>query len=346
MSHLGIVDHKHTGRLIHHRHSSYPLLIALLIAIGGFLYSAQQSVGAISQSVTVTATVPGPPPKIGARFALQQNHVMATQNVLPLSGSCASQTVVVVANNGQTAGSTPCTTNGAFSLPVQLQNGTNVLQAYDYDTLNQTGPETPILVVTYDTATSSVSAAQVQNSTALKSSYPLLNTPTFMSACYNFKGATLTSTTTTSLGVITGCILRGIQPGEQSHLGLTTYGGTLPYTASIDWGDKITSILKITDSSYQLIPFTYRSPGIYTVAIHLTDARGATTFMQTMIEVDGAPTAIVSTTTNDASSALAWLEEIPIPVYIFTLSLTVCLWIVTLAERHFKPHLYAKKRRA
>lgn len=320
--------------------------MGILLAVGVLLYVTQQSVRAYTasqdQSVTISGVVLGPPPHIGARF-LTLAHTTTTQ-IFPVSGTCAPTTLVVVDTSGQTAGSASCSTDGTFTVPVQLQSGTNVLQARNYDALNQAGPDTPVVVIDYIAPVSqSVTPPRQATQVPPKTTYSALNTPPFMPACYDYKGGALL-TSTKSLSVLTTCIVRGAQPKQQSQLGIMTYGGTLPYTILVDWGDQTRSSTVVTDGSYQLIPFTYSSPGIYTVQIHLTDKTGATSFMQTIIEVDGQP-ANVASTLGDTTAPNAWFNQVPIPVYIFTISLTVCLWGIALAERHFKPHLFTKKHR-
>lgn len=60
LRHFRLVEHKHTGKLIHYWHTSHLALVMILIFIGFFLLIGDNAVRAIadSGSVSISATVP------------------------------------------------------------------------------------------------------------------------------------------------------------------------------------------------------------------------------------------------------------------------------------------------
>lgn len=66
LRHFRLAEHKHTGKLIHHRHTSHLALIVILIIVGFFLLISNNVVRAQSdsESVLINAIVPGLAPAI------------------------------------------------------------------------------------------------------------------------------------------------------------------------------------------------------------------------------------------------------------------------------------------
>ncbi|MEI6054327.1 MAG: hypothetical protein WCQ49_03095 [Candidatus Saccharibacteria bacterium] len=65
LRHLRLLELKHTGKIVHHRHTSHLLLMIILLILGIFLFASGYFASAKSlvesQSVSVTATVEGSP---------------------------------------------------------------------------------------------------------------------------------------------------------------------------------------------------------------------------------------------------------------------------------------------
>ena len=144
--HLRLVEHKHTGKLIHHRNTSHLSLAIILFLLGLFLFiTSNNTVKAqfSSGDVKVGLIVPGPAPKVGATIISPVDGTKITnKNTSEVSGTCEAGTFVVVKDNGSLVGSTSCTSAGIFILQIQLWSGNNTLSALNYDNLNQSGPET------------------------------------------------------------------------------------------------------------------------------------------------------------------------------------------------------------
>ena len=208
-------------------------------------------------SYGIEATKPQPPPTQGATITTPGNGASYSNSPITVNGICPTGLLVQVYNNGVMVGSVMCT-NGSFSLQVGLFPGTNELSAIVYDDLEQAGPTSNIVTVTYtDTRFTAFGAIMT-----LTSSYGRRSAPA---------GGTLT------------------WPLQLS-------GGTGPYAFSIDWGDgskpelKSQALAGVIDISH-----IYKKAGIYQVNITVTDVNGATAFLQLIAvasgKVDVAPAA-------------------------------------------------------
>src|ERR1035437_7687326 len=92
--HLRLIEPKHTGKLISHRHTSHVALMLILITVGIFLYASQGISWAAkfvsSGSVSIGAVVPGPPPTIGAVISSPVNGTtVSSVSVIQVAGTCA-----------------------------------------------------------------------------------------------------------------------------------------------------------------------------------------------------------------------------------------------------------------
>lgn len=148
---LGILHHDHTGKVVHRHHTSYAILTILLVVTGFFIFigyditRASEMVNTVSVDLHVTAT----PPKDGAIITTPKDGDVFTKPVIPVEGTCAITSEVVMRSNDQFVGSTICTTSGTFGLNIQLFEGMNTLTALNYNGVNQAGPATPPVNVRY-----------------------------------------------------------------------------------------------------------------------------------------------------------------------------------------------------
>ncbi len=120
------------------------LLVSVFFLISGTAYAVTQT---NSQSLDVTATVPGPPPTSRAVITSPTNNSTYSVTPIVISGSCGPGLIVKVFINSQLAGSTSCSIDGFFSINTTLNVGRNELTALNYDTLDQAGPTSDTVVV-------------------------------------------------------------------------------------------------------------------------------------------------------------------------------------------------------
>ena len=144
------------GRRQHILKRSLLLALSLLLPINlTLLPTALADTQSSSQSVNVTATVPGPPPTTPAIILQPSNGSTVSVTPVVISGTCGNGLLVKVFDNGREIGSTICDASGQFSINTSLIVGQNELQAFNYDTLNQAGPTSGTVLVTVITPASS-----------------------------------------------------------------------------------------------------------------------------------------------------------------------------------------------
>lgn len=240
----------------------------LPITIGGCLlalFAISQSVSAITPLPTpepkpgsygVEATKPQPPPTQGATITTPGNGSSFANSPITVNGICPKGLLVQVYNNGVMVGSIMCN-NGSFSLQVSLFAGTNELTAIVYDDLEQAGPVSNTVTVTYTDTRFTAFGALI----TLTSSYGRRSAPV----------------------------------GNPLTWPLQLSGGTGPYAFSIDWGDGTKPELKSQAlAGIVTLSHVYKKAGIYQVNITVTDVNGVSAFLQVTAvssgKVDGTTT--------------------------------------------------------
>jgi hypothetical protein len=200
-------------------------------------------------SYGIEATKPKPPPTQGATITIPGNGASFSSSPIEVRGICPNGLLVQVYNNGVMVGSVMCT-NGSFGLQVSLFAGTNELSAIVYDELDQAGPTSNTITVTYNDTRFTAFGALV----TLTSSYGRRSAPV----------------------------------GTQLSWPLQLSGGTGPYAFSIDWGDGTKPELK-SQSLAGLVTIThvYKKAGIYQVNIKVTDVNGVSAFLQVIAVSSG-----------------------------------------------------------
>ncbi len=336
LRHFRLVSHKHTGKLIHHSHTSH-LALAVILALVGFLLYASSSFAAAltltsSRSLTVGAVVPGPAPTIGAVITSPTNgQVITNQNTVEVRGTCAAETFVVVKDNDSIVGSTNCTTAGIFNLIIQIQKGTNVLSALNYDAINQSGPNTPVVIINAVINNSPVEEVVVPVLPNNPSVVPVVNNPD-LSDCSKYKPSSVAVGGQPHVAIV--CVPRLFSPGLQQTIGILVWGGTPPYAVNINWGDQSADkLLSLSNSGYKTLTFKYTTAGIYKVTFNLTDKNDNKGFVQTSVQINGEIQSVVPGITNDIIEA-PWFKT-PVPLYLVTVAITLGFWGGDIFNRKF-----------
>lgn len=202
-------------------------------------------------SFGVEMTIPGPPPTQGATITVPSNGQSFSELPITVAGLCPKDLLVKVLVNDVFAGSMYCT-NGTFSLLVSLYTGQNDIKALVYDNLDQAGPESNTVSVTFNNARFSAFGTLI----------------------------TLTS----------AFARRAAAPGSTLTWPLILSGGTGPYAFSIDWGDGTPPELKSQAFAGNIdIQHVYKNAGVYQVVVKATDANGVSAFLQLTAVATGSP---------------------------------------------------------
>ena len=195
------------------------------------------------------ATKTQEPPTQGATITTPGNGAAFSDSPITVRGICPTDLLVQVYNNNVMVGAVMCQ-DGSFSIEVSLFAGTNELKAIVYDDLEQAGPESDTLTVTY-------------NDTRFTAFGQLI-------------------TLTSSYG------RRSAPVGSQLVWPLQLSGGTGPYAFSVDWGDNSESQLLSHSFAGALdIAHIYKKAGIYQVNVRVTDSNGVSAFLQVIAVSSG-----------------------------------------------------------
>jgi hypothetical protein len=201
-----------------------------------------------SNSFGITGTITSPPPTTAATITNPTNGQTFTSNPITISGICVSGLLIKIFINGIFSGAADCV-NSSYSISADLFIGKNDLVAEDYDSLNQEGPPSNTVSVSY-----------VNN-----------------------------SETAGSLITLTSDYAKiGANPGSTLTWPIDISGGTAPYAISVDWGDgKKPSLISQTTPGSLNLTHIYSIAGVYNVSISATDADGAVAFLQLVGVGDG-----------------------------------------------------------
>ena len=230
----------------------------------------------IPGSYGLEATKKQAPPTTGATITTPGNGSSFSNSPITVSGICPKGLLVQVYNNGVMVGAVMCT-NGSFKLQVSLFAGKNELTAIVYDDLDQAGPTSKVVTVTYKDTSFSAFGELV--------------------------------TLTSSYG------RRSAAAGATLSWPLQLSGGTGPYAFSIDWGDGSQPELKSQAlSGVVTISHVYKQAGIYQVNIKVTDKNGVSAFLQVIAvangKVDSSTAAATEETPTNTITRVIWIPAV------------------------------------
>jgi hypothetical protein len=145
--------HDHTGKLIHHRHTSYGILALLLLLPIGLLGWVKSNMTQIAQAdqLYVYAIVPAPVPTTPAVITSPSDGAVLSDQHGIVSGTCpiiVPAISVAIYDNGILLGSAPCT-DGLFQAQITLFLGKNELIARTFTVTGGSGPDSLPVHVTY-----------------------------------------------------------------------------------------------------------------------------------------------------------------------------------------------------
>jgi hypothetical protein len=234
------------------------LVITILLISSGNTLAATES-----GSVGVQGLIPTDPPSQGATISVPTNGQGFTTIPITVSGICSGDVLVKLFKNNVFAGSAQCN-NGSYSIVLDLFNGQNELVARVFDALDQAGPDSNKVTVTYT----------------------------------DIRQGTISRVSLTS-----NFAKRGANPGEKITWPIILSGGTGPYAISVDWGDGKAADLKSQEFPGTFnIDHVYDSPGVYNIVIKATDKNGGVAFLQ-IVGVANGPLSQTNSGQNEEATA-------------------------------------------
>lgn len=261
-----------------------PALVGLCLLLAAIILSSPvsaldpiQTPNPMPGSYGLEATKTQPPPTQGATITTPGNGSSFATSPVTVNGICPAGLLVQIYNNNVMVGSVMCS-NGSFSLEVSLFAGTNELSAIVYDDLEQAGPASNVVTVTYT-----------------DTSFTAFGTLMTLTSSYGRRSAAASSPLTWPLQLS---------------------GGAGPYAFSIDWGDGSGPELKSQAlAGVVTIDHVYKKAGIYQVNVRVTDVNGVSAFLQLVAvasgKVDGATATQADSKNGQTDAAPAQVLWVP-----------------------------------
>ena len=261
-----------------------PALVGLCLLLTAIILSSPvsaldpiQTPNPMPGSYGLEATKTQPPPTQGATITTPGNGGSFATSPVTVNGICPAGLLVQIYNNNVMVGSVMCS-NGSFSLEVSLFAGTNELSAIVYDDLEQAGPASNVVTVTYT-----------------DTSFTAFGTLMTLTSSYGRRSAAASSPLTWPLQLS---------------------GGAGPYAFSVDWGDGSGPELKSQAlAGVVTIDHVYKKAGIYQVNVRVTDVNGVSAFLQLVAvasgKVDGATATQADSKNGQTDAAPAQVLWVP-----------------------------------
>lgn len=244
-----------------------------------------------SEAAGLTGTVPTEPPTQAATITIPTTGQTFTGVPIDVSGVCPGDLLVKLFKNDIFSGSDQCS-NGTYTISTDLFSGTNELVAIVFDSLDQQGPESNRVTVTYndDFGTDA-----------------------------DFQRVQITS----------NFARRGANPGETLIWPITITGGLAPYALKVDWGDGIEDLSTQELSGDLNISHVYDSSGIYRVVIKVTDGRDQSAFLQVVAIANGPLSSTIGDDGTDGAAPAGRVvyRWITWPLFFLFIALVSTFWI-------------------
>lgn len=266
--------------------------LLLLCVVPTAAYAAAPTPGPQQGSAGLQGTVKTPAPTSAPTIATPSNGQSFSKMPITVNGLCSSGLLVKVFANNIFIGAAMCN-NGSYNLQADLFDGKNDLVARQFDALDQPGPDSNIVSVTYN-----------------NSAFENLGVPQL----------TLTSP----------YARKGANPKEQLLWPITIAGGTSPYAISVDWGDgKGQSLYSQAFAGTFNIEHVYDSAGLYVIIVKATDKNGLTAYLQLVGQANGQASnqASGSTGKDDGSNVITIVKVLWIPAALMIPLILLSFWL-------------------
>jgi hypothetical protein len=192
-------------------------------------------------SVGIEGKISKPPPTRGATITFPSNGAVIRDVPVNVTGLCPNGLIVKVYKNNVFAGAAECK-NGSYQVKIDLFAGRNELVARVFDELDQAGPDSNKVTVTFP-----VSQFSIGQRISLTSPFAK----------------------------------RGADPGKTLVWPIILSGGNGPYAITVDWGDgKQPDVISQQFAGSFDISHVYDNPGVYVIIVRAADAKGEVAFLQ------------------------------------------------------------------
>jgi hypothetical protein len=325
----GLAQHKHSGKVMAHHHTSYPALVFLLLLSGVLTIAVSVTTRADSSaSSLLSLTVAGSPPAIPATIDDPSAGDRFTSSTVTIRGTCPADVFVEIWRGGTFAGSTICDINNLYAVLVTLTPGQNDLVARVVDALGQYGPDSAIITVYYDAP-----PPPTPTPSPLPTTTPTPN-PTASPRPTKLPRPSAQPTPAPTPTPVPPLLLTSVQHNYQGadtsqpvDWTITVAGGHQPYHFIWEWGDGSSDTGYAAGPGPVSMQHRYSKPGTYTVIVRAHDSAAHDAALQLVAVINGPTVGAVSNSSNDAPGNLIFVWPLLILASLFVLS----FW---LGERH------------
>ena len=187
--------------------------------------------------------ISSPPPSSAPTISTPGNGQVISTIPIEVRGICTGNLLVKLYKNNVFSGSDQCR-NGSYSITIDLFSGRNELVARHVDELDQQGPDSNVVAITFNDGASRPNLAE-------------------------------------RITVTSSYARRGANPTETLSWPIVITGGTAPYALSVDWGDgSQADVYSITIPGEFTIKHVFKQAGVYRALIKATDKNGNVGFLQ------------------------------------------------------------------
>jgi hypothetical protein len=215
--------------------------IVVVLAVAGTTTAQVQNPQ--SGGVGVQGKISAPPPTSAPTISSPTNGQVLSSIPVEVRGICTGDLLVKLYKNNVFSGSDQCR-NGSYSITIDLFSGRNELVARHVDELDQQGPDSNVVGITFNDG----------------ATRPNLSERITVTSVYARRGANPTETLTWPIIIS---------------------GGTPPYAVSVDWGDGSQSdVYSVTLPGEFTIKHVFSQAGVYRALIKVSDKNGNIGFLQ------------------------------------------------------------------
>jgi hypothetical protein len=260
---LHLQHHSHTGKVLHHKHTSYRSLAIVFTLAGVAMWGLGSLASATAQSLfNVTGTLATPVPSVAAIISTPSSGAIVTASPTVVAGNCpvvSPQVVVAIDVDGTRAGSSICDANNDFSVPVTLAPGAHKLVAHTFTITGGSGPDSDGLPITYSSE-KPVAVNTHHSRVTLASSVKMTPKQTTMQS-----GTVIAATADTPFSYL------GASKAITWAGSIT--GGTAPYHVIADWGDGSQDEYGVS-AGHQALAHSYPNVQSRNLTLFIMDAAG------------------------------------------------------------------------
>jgi hypothetical protein len=223
--------------------STYIVSIFIVIIFSFSVLATAQVENPQSGGIGLQGQISAPPPTSAPTISSPGNGATITQLPIEVRGICTNGLLVKLFKNNVFSGSAVCQ-NGSYSITIDLFSGRNDLIARHVDDLNQSGPDSNQVSITYSDGANRPEIAE-------------------------------------RITITTVYAKRGANPGETLTWPIIISGGTPPYAISVDWGDgSLADVYSVERPGEVILKHVYETAGIYRALVKITDKNGRVGYMQ------------------------------------------------------------------